>query len=249
MSNAWITGAGKGIGRAVALELAAQGWTVAASARTDSELRELEVESQALSGEIHAYPLDVTSESDVASTVAMIKNEHGALELVVLNAGTHTPVTADSFETDVFRRLMDVNFFGTINCLAAVLPGFRDHRTGHIAVVASVAGYRGLPTSAAYGATKAALINVCEALYPEFAREGVRISLINPGFVRTPLTDRNPFPMPFLMEPNDAARRLVKGLASGRFETTFPRRLTWLLKMLRVLPYAAYFRIMKRITL
>ena len=248
MPNAWITGAGKGIGRALTLQLAAEGWTVSASSRTENELRALEVESQNLQGNIHAFQLDVTSKDIVASTVHAIELNHGALDLVVLNAGTHIPITAASLEIEYIRHLMNVNFFGTINCLAAVLPRFRHRRAGQVAVVASVAGYRGLPTSAAYGATKAALINMCESLYLELLRDGVTISLINPGFVRTPLTERNPFPMPFLIEPDDAAHRIIDGLNSKRFEITFPKRLTWPLKMLRLLPYSLYFQIIKRIT-
>ena len=136
---------------------------------------------------------------------------------------------------------MAVNFFGVVNCLAAVLPGFISRWRGHIAVVASAAGYRGLPTSAAYGATKAALINMCEALKPELDRYGVRITVINPGFVKTPLTDRNDFKMPFLITADDAARRIVDGLATGGFEITFPRRFTWGLKIMRCLPYPLFF--------
>ena len=128
-----------------------------------------------------------------------------------------------------------------------LLPRLIARRAGHVAVVASVAGYRGLPSAAGYGASKAALINLCEALKPELDGCGVRLSLINPGFVRTPLTDRNPFPMPFLMDADDAAERLVRGLESGRFETTFPRRFTWGLKLLRCLPYALYFPLTRRL--
>ena len=134
----------------------------------------------------------------------------------------------------------------TKRSLAAVLPRFIGKQAGHVAVVSSVAGYRGLPTSAAYGASKAALINMCEALKPELDRYGVKLSLICPGFVRTPLTDRNAFPMPFLMEAEEAAERIVNGLLRGKFEITFPRRFTWWLKLGRCLPYAWYFLLTRR---
>jgi short-subunit dehydrogenase len=137
---------------------------------------------------------------------------------------------------------------GTVNALAPALASMRARGTGHIAVVASVAGYGGLPTAAAYGATKAALINMCEALKPECDALGVKLQLVDPGFVRTPLTDRNTFPMPFLMELDDAVDRFVAGLASDRFEIVFPRRFALLLKFLNMLPYGLYFRVVKRIT-
>ena len=137
---------------------------------------------------------------------------------------------------------------GAVNGLAAVLPRFIARRAGHVAVVSSVAGYRGLPSASAYGPTKAALINLCESLKPDLDRFGVKISVVNPGFVRTPLTDRNPFPMPFLMEVDDAAARLAAGLDTGKFEITFPRRFTYLVKLARILPYGLYFRLVKRAT-
>ncbi|TVR96748.1 MAG: SDR family NAD(P)-dependent oxidoreductase [Rhodospirillales bacterium] len=243
----WLTGAGKGLGRAVALELARRGDRVAASARTEADLVTLATDANELDGQIRPFPLDVTDEEANAATVAAIEQQMGPINLAILNAGTHAPISADAFTATTFRTLVEVNLMGTVHGIAALLPRFIGRRSGHIAVVASVAGYRGLPTSAAYGATKAALINMCEALKPELDRAGVRIALVNPGFVRTPLTDRNPFPMPFLMEADDAARRLVVGLDSGRFEITFPRRFTWGLKLLRCLPYALYFPLVGRL--
>ena len=246
MPNAWVTGAGKGIGRALALELAVRGWSVAASARTCSDLLSLVNESSDLRGNIYSFPLDVTVEENIGPTVTKIEAEHGPIELAVLNAGTHEVVGATEFQTAIFRRLMDVNFFGTVNCAAEVVPRFCRRNHGHVAVVSSVAGYRGLPTAAAYGATKAALINMCESFYPELALQGVKITVINPGFVRTPLTSKNKFPMPFIIDPATAATRIIAGLESNSFEITFPRRFTWILKVLRILPYAIYFKLMNR---
>lgn len=247
MTVAWCTGAGKGIGRAVAIRLARDGTNLAASSRTAADLEALAAESESLSGTIRPYPLDVTRADDVAATAAAIESEMGPLDLVILNAGTHTPVSAKDFETGIFRKLMETNFMGTVNALAAVLPRFIDRRAGHIAIVASVAGYRGLPTSAAYGASKAGLINMCESLKPELDRYGVQITLINPGFVKTPLTDRNEFKMPFLMDVEDAADRIVAGLKTRRFEVTFPKRFTWGMKIARCLPYSLYFALTRRI--
>ena len=243
----WLTGAGKGIGRAVALRLLRDGDTVAVSARTATDLDSLTAEAAGLPGAVKGYPLDVTDEAACAATFAAIEVDLGALDLVVLNAGNHRPMRAREIDPAVFRSLIDVNLFGVVHALAPAVPAFMARGRGHIAIVASVAGYRGLPTAAAYGASKAAVINMCEALRPELAKAGVSLSLVNPGFVKTPLTDKNEFVMPFLMEADRAADRLVNGLDSGRFEITFPRRFTWTMKLLQVLPYGLFFRIADRL--
>ena len=246
--SAWITGAGKGIGREVALGLARRGASVAVSARTEDDLRELERLSETMAGAIHAVPLDVTDEHAVLAAFDAVEKSIGPIDLVLLNAGTHIPISADGFNTKDVRSLVEANVMGVVHGLAAVLPAFIARRAGHIAVMSSVAGYRGLPTAAGYGATKAALINMCESLKPELAACDVTMTVINPGFVRTPLTDRNAFRMPFLMDPRAAAERVIRGLETGRFEITFPRRFTWGLKLLRCLPYALYFPLTRRLS-
>jgi short-subunit dehydrogenase len=220
---------------------------VAASARSAEALAALEGEAAA-GGRIHAFPVDVTDRAAMAETVARIEHAHGAIELAILNAGTHRPVDGRQFDAATFDRLIAVNLTGTVNGLAAILPRLVARRAGHVALVASVAGYAGLPTAAAYGATKAALINLAESLKFDLDPVGVRVSLVNPGFVRTPLTDRNEFAMPALMEVDDAARALVRGLARPGFEVTFPRRFTYALKLIRLLPYRLYFPLMARVT-
>jgi NAD(P)-dependent dehydrogenase (short-subunit alcohol dehydrogenase family) len=241
----WITGASSGIGRALALHLAKDGAQVAVSARRREELESLAAE---VPGRIAAFPVDVADESAMKETARAIATALGPLDLAVFNAGTHAPVAVESFDPAPFRKLMAINYMGAVNGIAAVLPNFLARGAGHIAVVSSVAGYRGLPQAAAYGPSKAALINLCEALKPDLDRRGIKISLVNPGFVRTPLTDRNEFPMPFLIEADDAARRIAKGLKAGKFEITFPRRFTFMLKLGRMLPYALYFRLVSRVT-
>jgi NAD(P)-dependent dehydrogenase (short-subunit alcohol dehydrogenase family) len=243
---AWITGGSSGIGRALALELARAGRKVAVSARRGEELERVAAEMPA--GRIAPFPVDAADEAAMTRTAAAIEAALGPLDLAVFNAGTHHPVSVETFGPAPFRHLMDINFMGAVNGIASVLPGFLARRAGHIAVVSSVAGYRGLPQAAAYGPTKAALINLCEALKPDLDRYQVRISVINPGFIRTPLTDLNEFPMPFLMEADVAARRIVRGLDAGKFEITFPRRFTFMLKVARMLPYALYFPMVKRTT-
>ncbi|HEY0919549.1 SDR family NAD(P)-dependent oxidoreductase [Devosia sp.] len=241
--RAWITGAGRGIGRALALRLAADGWRVAASARSAGELAALAAET---AGRVIPFPLDVTDSAAVAATSAAIEARLGVVDLVVLNAGTYKPVTARSFSLEAWREMVDVNLIGTVNCLAAVMPEMIRRHAGHIAVVSSLTGYVGLPSAAAYGATKAALINMCEALHPELEAEGVRLSLVNPGFVDTPLTRKNDFPMPFLMPAEEAVDRIVAGLESGRFEIAFPRRMSVLIRLLALLPHPLRLAVTRR---
>ncbi|MDO8290496.1 MAG: SDR family NAD(P)-dependent oxidoreductase [Parvibaculum sp.] len=240
----WITGAGKGIGRALALHMAREGWSVAASARTVEDLTSLAVEGEA--GRIHVFALDVTDLDATQKTIVKIEGELGPIDMAILNAGTHVAMSAENFSVATFRKLVDVNLMGPVNGLGVLLPLFRVRGRGHIAVVASVAGYRGLPTSSAYGATKAALINMCEALKPELVRDGIDLSLINPGFVETPLTEKNKFPMPFLISAEEAATTIYKGLINKKFEISFPWTFVLLLKLMRLLPYRLFFFLTSR---
>jgi NAD(P)-dependent dehydrogenase (short-subunit alcohol dehydrogenase family) len=242
--TAWITGAGKGIGRSLALNLVQRGYVVAVSARSKEDLDTLANEARA--GRIVANPLDVTDEKAVDATAARVIEDFGGLDLVVLNAGTHSELTAAHFHMAEFNRVMGTNLTGTANCLAALLPRMRAAKRGRIAVVSSVAGYRGLPTAGAYNASKAALIALCEALKPELEGSGVELSLVNPGFVDTPLTRRNKFAMPFLMEPDAAAEKIADGLERGKFEIVFPWQMTVLMKLLRILPYPLFFAVTRR---
>lgn len=244
----WITGASSGIGRATALRLAQDGWTVIASARRVEALEALADEAAGLAGVIHPAPCDVTDATQIAATVQEAERSHGPIALAILNAGTFEPDRAETLDAERFGRTVDLNLMGTVRCLEALLPRWVERRKGHLAVVSSVAGYRGLPRSLAYGATKAALINLCESLRFDFDRLGLKVQVVNPGFIRTPLTDKNDFPMPFLMEVDDAADRLVRGLAADRFEIAFPARFAWILKRLRCLPYRLYFPLVRRTT-
>lgn len=243
---AWITGASSGIGKALALRMARDGWRVAITARSASMLAEVAAEARPLAGMLLPCPADVTDRAGMADILRRIEDEMGSVDLAVLNAGSHREVAAAAFDADDFRALMELNFLGAVNGLEALLPGMLARGSGRIALVGSVAGYTGLPTAAAYGASKAALINMAEALRPELAAAGVTLQIVNPGFVRTPLTDRNSFPMPFLMEPDAAADAFWQGLQTDRFEIVFPRRLAWLLKTLRLLPYPLYFGLTRR---
>lgn len=244
---AWITGASTGIGRALALELAERGTNVAISARHADQLDAVTAEAQGKPGRIIALPLDVTDQAAVQLAAGATEQAIGPLDLVVANAGISVPMAGTLVDAKKFRTLFNVNVMGVVHVLEAVVPSFVQRRAGHLAVVSSVAGYRGLPTAAPYCASKAALIALCESLKVELDAAGVKIQVVNPGFVRTPLTEKNAFRMPFLLEPDDAARRLYAGLVSDRFEVTFPKRFTRLVKLMSLLPYPVYFALMRRL--
>ncbi|MCP8688605.1 SDR family NAD(P)-dependent oxidoreductase [Marinobacterium sedimentorum] len=247
-SVVWITGASTGIGAALALELARGGCTVAISARGTAALEDLAHQAKGLAGELWPYPLDVTDAAACVATLEQIEAERGAVTLAVLNAGSHRALTLNEFEVAAFESLMRLNYMGVVNVALPLLERMRRRRSGQMAITASLAGYRGLPTASAYGASKAALINFAEALEFDLKGTGIALSLINPGFVRTPLTDRNTFPMPFLLEPDDAAQRIIRGLRQRRFEIAFPWRFVFALKLFRLLPYWLYFPLVRRIT-
>jgi NAD(P)-dependent dehydrogenase (short-subunit alcohol dehydrogenase family) len=244
--SAWITGASGGIGRATALRLAADGWTVYATARREKDLIELAAEASA-PGHIIPLPGDVTDLAAMKAAVARITAD-GPLALVILNAGIYTPMRAENFSAETARRMFDVNLGGVANALEPVLAGMIARRAGHVAITASVAGYRGLPDACAYSATKAGLIAMAEALAMDLIDLGVRISVINPGFVDTEATSVNEFDMPFLMSPDAAARRIVEGLKKPGFEIVFPRRFALLLRLIGALPNQAYFGALRRMT-
>lgn len=245
---AWITGASEGIGRALALELARRGWRVAASARNAARLTELAAEAGARDWTIAVYPVDVTDDAGTARTVAAIEAEMGPIDLAVLNAGVYTPMSAAAFDVAVCRRTVEVNLMGVIHALGPVLPRMLGRRAGRIALVASVAGYGGLPQSMSYGATKAALINLAESLKFDCDPAGVVVQVINPGFVETRATAVNDFAMPALMAPEAAAVRIADGLQGRAFEISFPRRFVWALKLINILPYRLYFTLVARVT-
>ncbi len=243
----WITGASSGLGRALALKMAAEGWQVAISARGEDQLQAVAALASAFPGKVELYPLDVTVKADVRETVTRMLGGFGLPDLVILNAGTHKPTPVASLDAEDFRLLVDLNLMGTVHCLEAILPPLRKRGNGQIAIVASLAGYVGLPLAGAYGMTKAGLINLAEALQPELRADGIRLQIVNPGFVRTPLTDRNAFHMPFLMEVEAAAEAFYRGLQSGAFEVIFPRRFAYLLKFLRILPYPLALAMTRRL--
>lgn len=243
-ASTWVTGASQGIGRALALELAQRGARVAISARGVESLSDLARQCPGL----HAEPLDVTDAEAVSASVGRIEQAQGPLDLAVLNAGVYQPLPGGLAAPEVFAEHMAVNYQGVVNGLCAVLPGMRARGRGQVAVVASLAGYCGLPQAAAYGPTKAALINLAETMRLELRGSGVDLRLINPGFVATRLTAKNRFAMPSLLTPEDAARRILAGLAGDAFEIAFPFGFATWMRLLRLLPYGIYFPLVARIT-
>ncbi len=242
--TAWLVGASSGIGRATAERLHARGARVVVSARSAAALDEF-VAGHAGSDMI---ALDVTDREAMRDAAARIVGVHGRLDLVVYCAATYAPMRAESFDLDAALRHLQVNYAGALHLLDAVLPQLRRQRRGHLSLMASVAGYRGLPQSLAYGPTKAALINLAETLYLDLQPLGVGVSVVNPGFVDTPLTAGNEFRMPALLTPEQAAREIVQGWERGDFEIHFPKRFTLWLKALRHLAYGPYFAAVRRST-
>jgi NAD(P)-dependent dehydrogenase (short-subunit alcohol dehydrogenase family) len=238
----WLIGASSGIGEATAKLLMARGAKVALTSRNRDALTAL------ADGHALVVPADVTDRASLAAAFDSIQAELGGIDIGIINAGTHQPVRAWELEAEAAEKLVRVNLLGAINVSALLAPYFSRRGSGRLAITASVAGYGGLPTGLVYGATKAALINFAETLYLDLAPRGVAVHLINPGFVKTPLTDLNEFKMPALIEASEAAREILAGIEAGAFEIHFPKRFTRVLKALNLLPYRAYFPLVHRIT-
>jgi len=238
----WIIGASSGIGAALAAELDVRGARLALSARRAGQLKEM----AAVMREALVLPLDVTDAHAFTPAMMQILDAWGGLDLVILNAGTYTPLRAWDLTTDTARQTVHTNLLGVMDGVAAVVPQMLRQHGGAIAIVGGASGYRGLPRALAYGPSKAALINFAEILYLDLAPRGVSVFLINPGFVATPLTAQNEFEMPAIISASDAALRIIRGFAGGGFEIHFPQRFTRAVKLLRWLPDRLYFRIVSR---
>ena len=245
MKSIWITGASSGIGKALAIKFADEGWQVAASARRKDILNKIAESNKNIS----SFPLDVTDGEKCKEIFEQIKKQYQNIDICFFSTGTWDPNKEKEIDVEQMKKVMNVNFFGTLNCIKAVEKYFRERNSGHISIVSSIAGYRGLPNSTGYGASKAALNNLAESLYFDFGRYNVRVSLVSPGFIKTPMTDQNQFKMPFLKTAEYAADKIYKGLINGSsFEIDFPKELTLILKFLKILPDSLYFKIIKKLT-
>lgn len=239
-TTVWLVGASTGIGRATATRLHSLGARVVVSARPSAALDAWVAEHPGA----QALPLDVVDAAALRAAAAQLDR----LDLVLYCAGHYRPLRATAYQLAEMQQHLQVNYVGALHLLDAVLPTLLRQGHGHISLVASVAGYSGLPHGLAYGPTKAALIHLAETLYLDLHDSGIGVSLVCPGFVQTPLTAQNTFPMPALISPEQAADALLRGWAQGRFDIHFPKRFTRWMKALRLLPYGAYFPAIRRMT-
>jgi short-subunit dehydrogenase len=238
----WLIGASSGIGEVLARDLCAAGATVALSARNADTLAALAAQlPRSL-----AVPMDFTDAAQVATSWETLCAAIGVPDVTVINAGTYVAMPARKFDAAGAQLQFDVNIGGPLKVLHHVLPAYAQARAGHIVLVSSVAGYRGLPRALAYGGSKAALSYMAQCLYLELGHKGTAITLVCPGFVQTPLTAGNQFDMPALQTPQQASTAILKGLAQGQFEIHFPKRFTLFLKLLSCLPFWAYVKLVRK---
>ena len=242
--SVWVIGASSGIGSATAAALHAQGARVTVSARNGAAL---EAFVQAHPGS-RALVVDCTDRAAVLDAALTLQTD-ALPDCVLYCAGYYQAMRASAMDVDDMLRHLQVNYQGALYLLEALLPALRQRGSGHLAFVSSVAGYRGLPNSLAYGPTKAALTNLAETLHLDLQADGIGVSVINPGFVETPLTAGNTFTMPGLITPAQAAQAILQGWARGAFEIHFPKRFTWWMKALRAIPNRWYFFLVRKTTL
>ena len=241
----WITGGSTGIGKALAIKFASKGWNVAISARRAELLNELSNSYENISG----FPLDVTDKEKCKEVFNEIKNKYENIDICFFSTGTWDPKKEKDIDVEQIENVFKINFFGTLNSIKAVEKYFKDKKSGTITIVSSIAGYRGLPNSTGYGPSKSALNNLAESLYFDFGRSNVRVCLVSPGFIKTPMTDKNDFKMPFLKTPEYAAEKIYDGLVNkNSFEIHFPKSLTTILKVLSFLPNKIYFGLIGKLT-
>ena len=241
----WITGGSTGIGKALAIKFANEGWNVAISARRENLLEEISNVNENIS----SFPLDVTKKENCKEVFNLIKNKFENIDICFFSTGTWDPKKEKDIDVEQIENVFKVNFFGTLNSIKAVEEYFKNKKSGTITIVSSIAGYRGLPNSTGYGPSKSALNNLAESLYFDFGRSNVRVCLVSPGFIKTPMTDKNDFNMPFLKTPEYAAEKIYDGLVNKKsFEIHFPKSLTIILKILGFLPNKIYFGLISKLT-
>ena len=241
----WITGASSGIGKALALKFANENWSVAISARRENILKEISESHE----NIKSFPLDVTDQAKCKEVFEQVKSHYGDVDICFFSTGTWNPKKEKDIDVEQIENVFKVNFFGTVNSIKAVEEYFKNKNSGIITIVSSIAGYRGLPNSTGYGPSKSALNNLAESLYFDFGRHNVRVCLVSPGFIKTPMTDKNDFKMPFLKTSEFAADKIYDGLINkNNLEIHFPKELTLTLKLFGLLPSKIYFYLVKKLT-
>ncbi len=242
----WITGASQGIGKALAIALSQYDVQLIISARNQAALDEIAKQSP---GNVLVLPFDVQDKAANLSAIATIKATLGGLDIAIFNAGTAEYVDVKQFDSDLFSRVLNTNFMSMVYGIEAALPLLRESKQPHIVGMSSTAAYGGLPRSEAYGASKAAIRNMLEALRISLSPENIAVSIICPGFVKTPLTDKNDFPMPMMIEADEAANIIIKEIAQGREEIYFPKRFSFILKFLTSLPSPLYTKLIRKLVL
>tara|TARA_B100000787_G_scaffold166532_1_gene151900 strand:+ start:2977 stop:3744 length:768 start_codon:yes stop_codon:yes gene_type:complete len=234
----WITGASSGIGRALAIKFANKGWTVIASARREKLLQKLDDENK----NIYSYPLDVTNIEQCKSVFKSILEKYKDIEICIFGTGMQDPKSEKNFNLKKIRQILEINYFGVMNSINSIYDFYSKKKNGQISIISSIAGYRGLPAAGAYCASKAALISFAESLYFDMKKKNVRVSVVNPGFIKTPMTDQSDLPMPMIKSPEYAAEKIYIGLIKKKnFEIHFPKNFTFLMKVIRILPNWLYF--------
>ena len=241
----WITGGSTGIGKALAIKFSKEGWNVIISARRENLIKEISNDYE----NIHSFPLDVTDKLQCKKVFEQIRDKFDNIDICFFSTGTWDPKREKDIDVDQIENVFKVNFFGTLNSIKAVEEYFKNKKKGTISIVSSIAGYRGLPNSTGYGPSKSALNNLAESLYFDFKRYNVKVCLVSPGFIKTPMTDKNDFKMPFLKSSEYAADKIYEGLVNRDvFEIHFPKSLTVILKILSLLPIKLYFAIIGKLT-
>ena len=232
----WITGASSGIGEATARKFAKEGWKVIVSARRVELLDKLSIDEN-----IFSYPLDVTDQVQTKQVFEKIINDHKQIDLCIFSSGTYERKSEKELDVQNIRHVIEVNFLGVINCVSAVEKYYKDKNNGHIAIVSSPVGYRGLPKSSGYTPSKAALNNFTQGIYFDFKKFNIKVSLITPGFIKTALTDKNDFKMPFLKDTTYAANEIYNGLVNkNNFEIIFPLPIKIIYKLIQIRPNRLY---------
>lgn len=232
----WLVGASEGLGKALAHRLADAGVKVTVSARSEDKLKALAGE---LGEDARAIPIDVTDDDSVAEAA----RSAGEVDGLVYLAGVYWPMKATEWDADHATAMADVNFTGAVRVLGNVVPMMVKRDAGHVVLTGSISGYRGLPGAIGYGASKAGVMYLAESMHADLRGTGVDVQLANPGFIRTRLTDKNDFAMPFIMEPEEAARHMADHMKNGGFKTSFPKAFAGLFRGSQALPDWAYYRL------
>lgn len=232
----WIVGASEGLGEALARKMSSAGAHLILSARNEAKLNEL---AASLPGPSTVAPMDIADDASVAAAAAQV----GEVDGTVLLAGVYWPMPATEWNADNAVAMADVNFTGFLRVLGHVVPAMVARDAGHIVITGSLSGFRGLPGAIGYGASKAAVMSLAESMHADLRRTGVEVQLVNPGFIRTRLTDKNDFTMPFIMEPDAAAQAMFDHMNSGLFKRNFPTMFSWVFRLSQFMPDWMYYRL------